>query len=94
MSSWVNMLVISIYDLSCDAGINVSPSLTFRAGKRLNLHGSPLRSSLSFSYIFLIICNVHHICLEQHGRGMQNGICQELFLQLCLIVLQMFSSFP
>ena len=28
MSSWVNMLVISIYDLSCDAGINVSPSLT------------------------------------------------------------------
>ena len=25
---------------------------------------------------------------------MQNGICQELFLQLCLIVLQMFSSFP
>ena len=61
MSSWVNMLVISIYDLSCDAGINVSPSLTFRAGKRLNLHGSPLRSSLSFSYIFLIICNLHHI---------------------------------
>ena len=28
MSSWVNVLVISIYDLSCDAGINVSPSLT------------------------------------------------------------------
>ena len=28
MSSPVNMLVISIYDQSCDASINVSPSLT------------------------------------------------------------------